>query len=84
MTVKRDAADLNVSERMIYMCRRLRRSGRDDLVAACDRGEMTVHRALQIAENTPKPTRLDKLFTAWRLCSSEDRKRFLIAIGRFP
>lgn len=40
---------MNVSERLVYMARRLLRSGRDDLVEAVDRGEMTVHAALKAA-----------------------------------
>jgi len=84
MSVKQAAALYNVSERSIYMMRRLKRSGRDDLLTMVQSGEMALYKAVQIADGREPPTRIDKLFTAWRLCSPEDRETFLIAIGRFP
>jgi hypothetical protein len=40
VTVKQTAEAMGISERMVYMARRLDGSGRKDLVAAVKRGEM--------------------------------------------
>jgi hypothetical protein len=83
MTVRQEARERGVSERHLYMRRRLARSGRDDLLAAVQRGEMTVHKALQIAEGKPL-TAYEKLAAAWNTCTDEDRARFLASIGARP
>ena len=48
MTVKTTAKAMNVSERQVYLARRVLRSGRDDLIQAVERGEMTVAAALRV------------------------------------
>jgi len=51
-TVKQIAAAFNVSERMIYMAGKLCRL-RPDLASAVERGELSLHKALNIAEGKP-------------------------------
>jgi hypothetical protein len=83
LTVKALAASQNISERTIYYARRLMRSGRDDLVQAVQRGEMTINAALRIIDG-PKPIdRYANLVKAWNAASDDDRARFLVA-ARIP
>jgi hypothetical protein len=76
-TVREMAKAAGISERALYLARRLRRSGRTDLIAAVERDELKLYEAVRIADGRPKPTRFDKLVTVWLLCSDEDRARFI-------
>jgi hypothetical protein len=57
LTVKQAARALNVSERMVYMARRIVRSGRQDLITACTRGELSVNAAVRIIDRDRRPAR---------------------------
>lgn len=84
MTTKELAAAFNVSERMIYMSRELLRTGRDDLVAKVDAGQMTVLAALREAKPAKyrgESDRLKALKAAWLKASEEERGAFLVSIG---
>jgi hypothetical protein len=81
LTVKQAAQLLNVSERSIYSARRVVRLGRHDLVAKMQAGELTVHAALRIAENKPRPTTWDRLVRAWNNATDDDRGRFLLCVA---
>jgi hypothetical protein len=70
-------AAAGVSERSMYTAISIRRSGRQDVIAAVERGEMSLHKASKIINATPGRTRLDRLVTAWRLASDGDRRRFI-------
>jgi hypothetical protein len=80
LTVKEAAALMNVSERQVYQARKLLRIGDPELIAAVDRGEMSIHEALRTAQQRPKPTRLDRLQAAFRACTDEERAWFLAQI----
>ena len=78
-SAKAGALVAHVSERMIYYAARVQRSGRQDLIDAIRRGEMTVHAALRIIDG-PKPIdRYAALLKAWNAASDDDRQRLLIA-----
>jgi hypothetical protein len=87
LTVRQHVAALakimNVSERMIYLAMQLQRSGRADLIAAVERGTLSLHAA--IAKLEPMKPKLDgytKLVKAWNAASEEERMRLLDAIAR--
>jgi hypothetical protein len=48
------------------MALRILRSGRADIIAAVEAGNMSLNKALKIIDSKPSPTRLDKLVSAWR------------------
>jgi hypothetical protein len=76
-----DAAKLmKVSERMVYYVSRLHRSGREDLIAAVQRREMSVQGALRVIDGTKLPDRYEKLVLAWRRCSETEQARFVGAL----
>jgi hypothetical protein len=77
LTVKQAAAAANVSERTVYMALKILRSGRTDLIGACERGEMSLHKALKIIDRVPDKTALDPLVITWRNASAADRRIFL-------
>jgi hypothetical protein len=80
LTVKQAARALAVSERMVYMCRELLATGRDDLAAAVERGEMTILGALKIAKPLKYGRRTDglkRLLAAWQAASEDERNAFL-------
>jgi hypothetical protein len=82
MTVRDAVKLMNVSERLVYMSRRVVRSGKLDLVDAINRGDMTTHATLRIIEGPePPPDRYDALVQAWNAASEEDRRRLLDAIA---
>ena len=76
----RDAARLmNVSERTVYMARELLQTGRADLCAACERGEISLLAALRAAKpekyrRAPNPGTLVK---AWQRASEAERQALL-------
>jgi transposase-like protein len=82
VTVREAARLMNVSERSIYMARQLLRSGRGDLVQAAERGEISLHAALQvIAPKRPKDG-LAPLIRAWNSATETERLVFLLQISR--
>jgi hypothetical protein len=82
MTVKDAAKLMNVSERLVYMSRRVVRSGRLDLVDAITRGDVTTDAALRIIDGPkPPPDRYAALVRAWNAACEEDRRRLLDAIA---
>ncbi len=84
MTVKESAKVAGVSERRLYMSRAVVRSGRQDLVAALERGEMKTGTAYRLARGQPKETRLDRLKKAWRLATPTEREQFIMIITAQP
>jgi hypothetical protein len=76
------AEKCGVSERYLHYANELDRSGRDDLVTAVIRGEMKLPAAIRELRGVAgRPTRYDKLVTAWNLCSEEDQARFFVALA---
>jgi hypothetical protein len=83
MTVKQAAKLFKISERLIYMSRRLLLMGRPDLVAKVKAGEMSINAALREAEERAKPTSWDRLVTAWNNATDDDRGRLaMILMGQ--
>jgi hypothetical protein len=81
ITIKQAATLMNVSERSVYMARKVGRN-RPDLEPEIMAGRMSLHHAYQLSTNNrTKPTKLAKLLALWRSASDEDRKKFLILIG---
>ncbi len=80
VTVKEAAKLMNVSERSVYMAMKVLRSGRQDLIDAIDKGEISTNKAVSMLENKAKPTKYDRLVKAWNACSEEEKARFLVAI----
>jgi hypothetical protein len=76
-SIRQLAAAAGVSERSMYTAIGIVRSGRQDIIAAVERGEMSLHKASKIVSCTPDRTRLDRLVTAWRLASDHAREQFL-------
>ena len=84
LTTKQIANVFNVSERMIYMARELRRTGRDDLGAECMAGRLTILGALKIAKPekyAKQPDPLEALVAAWCRCDPQSQTAFLQAIN---
>ncbi len=82
MTVKQAAKALNVSERGIYDAKRLIRTGRTDLVAAVERGDMSLNKALLITKEKKQPaSAYQRLILAWNACSEDEQGRFLVHTG---
>ena len=81
MTVKQAAKVMNVSERGIYNARRLIRTGRTDLIAAVDRGDMSVNKALVLAGGKQPASAYQRLIREWNACSEDEQVRFLVAVG---
>ena len=78
ISVREAARLMNVSERLVYDCRRLERTGRQDLVDAVVRGEMSVTAALIAAgaRQRRSPT-WARLVAAWNAAADEERQRLL-------
>ena len=79
MTIKAAAELMNVSERQVYSARELIATGRQDLIGACERGEISLHAALKQAkpEKRNKPVNgFNALCAAWRKASGPERSRF--------
>ena len=82
MTVKAAAKVMNVSERTVYMARRVHRSGRQDLIEACQRGEMSLNAALRAIDGQTRPDDgYTALCKAWNKATEDEQGRFLIAVG---
>ena len=80
----REAAKLmKVSKRLVYYAGKLRRSGRQDLIEAVERGDMTLHKALKMLD--AKETRYDGLaglMRAWKRATDEEESTFLREIQK--
>lgn len=76
LTVKEAAKLMQVSERQVYYAQKLRRSGRADLIAAVQRGEITLHAALRQVYPPPPKDGLKALLRAWQGASEEERTHF--------
>lgn len=76
-TVKQMAASAGVSERMIYDTIKLVRTGREDLLARCKAGELTINKALTLAGLRKKPGAEAKLKAVWLSASESERADFV-------
>jgi hypothetical protein len=76
MTIKQAATVMNVSERTIYMARKIRRL-RPDLAAAVEAGAMSLNAAHTAMTGKPKNSSRDRLLIAWRNATDDDRAWFL-------
>ena len=75
-TVAQLAKLMNVSERSIYLARKVRRL-RPDLVPAIESGELTLNAAIEQVEGKAKPSAWHRLVKAWNAASDEDRARLI-------
>jgi hypothetical protein len=81
MTARQAAQQMSVSERSVYTARRIIRSGRQDLIDACERGEMSLNAALKQIDGPPKQDRYAALCRAWNAANADEQGRFLVALG---
>jgi hypothetical protein len=79
MTVKQAAQLMNVSERLIYMARKVCECS-EELSAKIEKGEMSVNEAYRLVTNKAKPTKYDRLVSAWNAASDDDRERLLLQL----
>lgn len=79
MTVKEQAASLELSERNIYKARLVHRT-RPDLGAKVIAGEISVHRAWLEATGRAPPSTRDKLWSAWLAATDEDKAELVAMI----
>ncbi|MDH0127061.1 hypothetical protein N7376_24130 [Brucella intermedia GD04153] len=77
--LKTAAKMMNVSERMVYMCRKVCEL-RPDLEKEIDAGRMTVNKAYNLALGRKPPSSWDKLVTAWNNASEDDHARFIVQL----
>lgn len=75
-TVRQAAEMMNVSVRSVYDARKLLQSGRDDLVAQCESGKLSIHRALILAGLKKSPVKVS-LRNAWASASEKERTEFV-------
>jgi hypothetical protein len=80
ISVRATADAMAISERLLNYARELQRSGREDLMAAVERGEMTVAGAVIELHGIALPDRYGKLVQAWNRCDEDERARFLTAL----
>jgi hypothetical protein len=83
LTVEQAAQHMNVSERMVYLARKLLRSGRDDLVAAVERGDLSLNAAISKLAERPKPDGYAALCRAWQKATHQERCRFMELMGGY-
>ncbi len=78
ITVRQAAEIMSVSERTVYMARKLARL-RHDLEDEVVAGRLSLNAALRIAENrAPEPRpQLSALRKAWAACSDAERNEFV-------
>jgi hypothetical protein len=79
-SVRAVADAMAISERLLSYARELQHSGREDLMAAVERGEMTVAGAVMELHGITPPDRYGKLVQAWNDCDEDERARFLTAL----
>jgi hypothetical protein len=80
LTIKQAAKLMNVSERLVYMCKRVRRL-RPDLYERIERGELSVNAAMRIVDGTKPQDRFAALCRAWNRASDDEQARFLVILG---
>jgi hypothetical protein len=80
LSVRATADAIALSECLLYYAQELQRSGRKDLVAAVERGEMTVTGAVMKLHGVAPPDCYGKLVQAWNRCDEDERARFLTAL----
>ena len=76
MTVKQAAELMNVSERTVYMAKKVLRL-RPDLEPEIMAGKMSLAEAHRIAIGRPKPTNWNRLVRAWCAATDDERARLL-------
>ena len=81
ITVKQAAEVMNVSERSVHNARRLIRTGRTDLIAAVERSNMSLNKALMLAGEKQPASAYQRLIRAWNACSEDEQARFFVAVG---
>jgi hypothetical protein len=69
-----------ISEHLLSYARELQRSGREDLMAAVERGEKTVAGVVMELHGITPPDRYSKLVQAWNQCDEDEHTRFLTAL----
>jgi hypothetical protein len=76
ITVAQAAKIMGVSERSVYMARKISRL-RPDLVPAIEAGHLTLNRAMAMITGKSKPSSWDRLVKAWNAASDEERQRLV-------
>ena len=69
------ASALNVSERSLYMAKKIGRL-RPDLIPQVRAGAMRLNKAYRIATNYSKPTKVEQAVRAYRRLSDEEQAHF--------
>jgi hypothetical protein len=80
ISVRATADAMAISEHLLSYARELQSSGREDLVAAVERGEKTVAGAVMELHGIALPDSYGKLVQAWNRCDEDERARFLTAL----
>lgn len=76
MTVAQAAQIMNVSERSVYLARKV--AGlRPDLVPAIESGVLSVNAAIEQIDGKKKTSTWDRLVKAWNAATDEDRARLI-------
>ncbi|RIK92084.1 MAG: hypothetical protein DCC73_13365 [Proteobacteria bacterium] len=84
LTVKQVAAIMNVSERSIYMARKIIRL-RPDLEPQLASGKLSLNAAMKIVDGKARPkNRYASLVRAWNACSEDERAWFLTRVRVEP
>lgn len=85
MTLAEAAKLNNVSLRSVKYARELRNTGREDICARVEAGELSLQAALRLAKPErygPKPKGgLRALKKAWAVATPDEREAFLLSIG---
>ncbi len=87
LTVRQAARALNVPERSVYLARELLRTGREDLAARVQSGEIKLLDALRIAKPGKYAVRRDRLRelrNVWRLATKRARGLPRRSVGGAP
>jgi hypothetical protein len=78
MTTKMAATIMNVSERSIYMARKVMQLA-PHFEGEIMSGKLSLNEAYRLVTNKPKP--IDRLLRAWNAASNEDRLKLIRAAG---
>jgi hypothetical protein len=83
-TVAQAATMMNVSVRSVYKAKALIKTGREDLIAAVEAGNLAIDRALKLAmpERYKPRDGLAALTRAWCAASEDERTTFLRLVDR--
>lgn len=76
ITVKEAARIMNVSERSVYMMRKIMRL-RPDLIPDIEAGTLTINAAMDKINKKPPQTSWERLVKAWNAATEEDRIRLI-------